>query len=166
MADYGELAEEVKLQQEETAGAAGVAVSQQQSAKAFVDAVRESLRKEIGKANPELEQRGLLTGALAGGVTMESGQTEKAIRIQFGANRFCNVTFSTEDYSVDVSLEEIEGQVGLAVNDVASFSIGFEGSDALAFREIAEEAEERIAGLTPDQLAEFLIVAIVRGSIE
>jgi hypothetical protein len=159
--DYGRIAEETKGKQDAAGVAAALKVKHAEASEVFFKSIEVALGKEIGKANPELDKHGLLTGHKAGGIAIVPKRFESQIRLCYGRTAFCEVNFDQTHSMIQVEMTGEGDGKGIAVPQVLNFHLSSSDSAAVARK---FESEKEIPGeFGPVDIAEIVTEGLIRG---
>jgi len=164
MADYAKIAGEAKAKQDAVRLAATEKLRQDEATSDFFKGIEAGLGNEIRKANPELLKHGLLTGHKAGGIAMPQQRFATQIRLSYGHTTFCEVNLDQTKSMVQVEMNGESDGRGLAVPEKLAFRIVCGDSGAKARK--VESDEESSGEFGPGEIAEIVIIGLIRGHFE
>lgn len=164
MVDYSEIAAEAKAMQEAAALAAAERKRQEEASEAFFKALENCVYDEVYKANPELDKYGLLTGDRVAGVTVVPKQFAAQIRFNYGRNLACEVNYDQTHSTIDVEMTGEPNSDGTVNRQRLVFHISRTDMGAVAHK--VESDQEMSGELEAWQIAETLVVGIIRGHFE
>jgi len=164
MADYAKVAMEEKARHDAAGFAATEELKQKEASGVFFADLEAALIRELNKANPELEKHGLLKGHKAGGIMMPPKRFATQIRLSYGRNAACEVNFDQSQSMIQLEMNADAEMRGDAVHEKAVFRI--RNSDAGAAARKVELEQETAGELGPGDIAEIVIVGLIRGHFE
>jgi hypothetical protein len=164
MIDYGKIAAEEKAKQD----ALAVAVAEKQklatASEVFFSNLETALGNEIGKANPELEKHGVLTGHKVGGIAMAPKRFESQIRMTYGRTAICEVNYESSNSTIQVEMTGEPDPDGPAKTHTIAFRVSHSETGSVAQK--IESDGEVLGKFGAEEIAEVVIEGMIRGYFE
>ena len=126
----------------------------------FFKGIRIQLGNEINKANPELSNKGLLTGEAVRGIVYDGQIADTVVYLTFGNSRRCDV-------ELDLSRSEVRAILAGEIHSsergdpkILTFHL-WDNGEAIPARVTASTGDGNPIGV--DEIAETIVSAMIRG---
>jgi hypothetical protein len=161
MVDYGRIAEETKNKLDVAGLAAALKVKLGEDSETFFKGIESCLVSEIGKANPQLDKHGLLTGHKSGGIAIVPKRFESQVRLMYGRTAICEVNFDRTHAKIQIEMSGEPDAKGETAPQLMSFHLTSSDSGTVA-RKLESERETH-GEFSPGDIAEIVVEGLIRG---